>query len=1136
MTLIFHLPSLKETTSSAAKRVLHTGRLMWKLSVLIVLSALFPSIAHAQDISFPYNRFEYSESFQPGLKEIHLSRKFLIPGSDSLLSSGQILKRDSDYEISYIDGVINLTFDSQDSLIVYYQIFPWSLKKHYFNRTIPQNENQPSGQFQYSSAPSPVKYGDDRIRHSGSIFRSISVGSDRDASLDSGMELKLNGRLGKKTTVSAALSDQNTPLQPEGDTKTLEEIDKVYINVQSENLGANFGDYNMSIEDREFASVNRKLTGVQGFASGENFQAMISAATSKGEFRSINFTGSDGLQGPYQLTGKRGETGILILAGTEKVWVDGILMIRGENYDYIIDYSLGEITFTEKVPITADSRINVDFEYSAGDYSRNYYHSAGKIDILQDRLSLSYALAHEADSKDNPLSTTLTEEVKTALKQSGDSQTGALVPGGDYVGDMEGDYFKIDLTDTTFYYEWEGRDSGDYDVVFSYIGANLGSYEREFSTLGEIYYQYVGEGMGEYDAVIMVPPPSSHELGDFGLDYRFNRNTSLKFEGAASKLDQNTFSGIDDGNNDGYALKAEISADSMNLPDYFSGEQKFGLNLKTRNIDDNFNSIDRTEEAEYNRKWGYSDSLSNMEKSFDFRSYYIPAGGFKLTAGLGSMEKQDFSSFRRDIRFDYSQDQTAGGKIFAEQIDTKTNDIKGFWRRGDGNLWINKGRYTPGFLFRGEDKSQEGGGFRFGEFKPSLKISTVGEILTEYTFRNDEFREENRLKALSQSNTEHVKYENYMTNKDILVDYTHSERDYSVPDSADIVSDLGRLEYNSRMYSGAVLFSFKHKITQSMTAETALIPIEVGWGAGDYVKEGDQYYLDPNGNYLLITEPTGKFTRSSKVKSSANLRIDFRKIPSTIGNLPDVVKLLYTETYFSVDEESRIGDPWKLYVLYLPEFRGDSTLYGLQTFRQDIHYRKGDRNFSVRFRFTDSRNKTENLVNNSIRSLNDDYSVTVWKSLSKNSSINSNNGYRVENKWLAGFPWRELSFLTTDNTINRQVTRSIELHLNLKLENASEKVGQVESNSITIKPQIEYSMINRGRVSLFGGWTGVFANKENIPYEMTAGQGKGSNYEWGMQAGYRLGENLNLTLNYDGESKVGRPVIHTGRMELRANF
>ena len=1102
----------------------------------ILFLIFLPTMVSAGE--FPYDRYRFQHTFPPLNKQLKLPRRFLIPNSETVSIGGLTLMREIDYEINCIDGLIGLKNLPEDSVIVQYEIFPWSLNRYYYHRLMPEPERIPLIKPEVSVSESIISPADESpfsFNRSGTIFRSITVGSNRDASLESGMDLKLNGRIGKGTTVTAALSDQNIPIQPEGDTRTLEEIDKVYVSVKSDNYTLNLGDYNLAVEGREFASIDRKLTGAQGNISGDKFNLMLSGAASKGEFRSESFTGIEGLQGPYQLRGKRGETGILILAGTEKVWVNGVLMTRGDNYDYIIDYSKGELTFTEAAPVTVDTRIIVDFQYASGDYSRNLYHTAGELELFSDKLKLSYVIGHESDAKGNPLAVALTDDAKSALKSAGDDPYSAVNDGAEYVGEGEGDYIKTFDPDSTVIYVWAGSDSGDYDVIFSYIGYLLGSYQRQFSPQGDIYYEYVGGALGDYEPVILLPLPRREELADFTISYQPHRNIKAELEAAASRFDRNTFSAINDGDNDGFALSGKLSADSLKIPALIAEDVSAGFSLKTKNVNENFHRLDRTEEAEYNRKWGYTDTLSLREESYDFSGYLIPFKGWNLTGGFGALKKDDFNSGRWDAGLTYRQAEETYAHIFMEDIRTKSNGISGFWRRANSEMrhWL--GIFQPGMHFEAEDQSQAGEGLRFCQYRPALKIGRENGLSAEYTRRIDETRTGSELFPLSILNRAHLLYQNRSRHYDLILDYTHSDRNYQQPDSTDIVSDLGRIEYNTRSADGAVIFSLQHRITQSRTAQTALIPIEVAWGEGNYVKVGDQYFPDLNGNYLLISQDTGEFSRSAKVKSSFNLRLDPRRSRNA-DYIPPILKLFYTETYFSIDEESGMEDPWRLYVLYLPVFRGDSTLYGAQTARQDIHYRKGNRDFSLRFRITDNRSLNNRLISAPERLVRDEYSLRVWKALSETISLQSMASYSRENRWLADIPSRDMTFYSTDNLIHHQLSRPLELRIGIKYEYSYDEVDDISARSITVNPQLDYSIFGRGRMTAGASWIGVFSDSEYIPYEMTLGNGKGSNYIWSLRMAYRIGKNLNLTADYNGESKVDRPVIHTGRMEIRAFF
>jgi hypothetical protein len=66
------------------------------------------------------------------------------------------------------------------------------------------------------------------LQTSGSIMRGVQIGTNRDFSLNSGLNVELSGKLTEDVEIVAALTDEATPIQPEGNTQTLNEIDKVF--------------------------------------------------------------------------------------------------------------------------------------------------------------------------------------------------------------------------------------------------------------------------------------------------------------------------------------------------------------------------------------------------------------------------------------------------------------------------------------------------------------------------------------------------------------------------------------------------------------------------------------------------------------------------------------------------------------------------------------------------------------------------------------------------------------------------------------------------------------------------------------------------------------------------------------------
>ncbi len=216
---------------------------------------------------------------------------------------------------------------------------------------------------------------------SGSISRGVTVGNNQNSVLNSELDLQISGKLNDKVSLRASIQDANIPLQESGYSQRLDEFDQVFIELFSDNWNIRAGDIDLQNSHSYFGEFSKRVQGLSmnaNLSRSENKSNVFAAgALVRGQFTTSQFTAQEGNQGPYKLQGPNNELFVLIVSGSETVYVNGVPVERGENKDYIIDYNAGELIFNSTFPITSEMRITVDYQYSERNYSRIVAYGGG---------------------------------------------------------------------------------------------------------------------------------------------------------------------------------------------------------------------------------------------------------------------------------------------------------------------------------------------------------------------------------------------------------------------------------------------------------------------------------------------------------------------------------------------------------------------------------------------------------------------------------------------------------------------------------------------------------------------------------------------------------------------------------------
>ena len=387
-----------------------------------------------------------SESVELKADDLEFTVKYppILRNSEQITEmDGKVLVRGIDYQIDSYLGKITLAernptikSDLPYRLTISYRTLPFAIKQVYkrdlygpenpltdtTHEFLPETSGSGTLPGQPFGEPGALPPGDgaSQLEVSGSQTFGISVGSGRGVTPNQELRVNVEGKASENIRVLALLSDQDLPIQPEGTTENIQDIDQKLIRITHPNMRGTLGDFEGSLGPSEFIFFPRALEGVQveGDFKGVDFR-LIPSAIPKGQSTSLVLRGEEG-RSEYRLT-VDGQY-VIVKAGSEIVWLNGERMRRGENNDYVIrEYGDPIVEFNSKHLITSNDVIRIDFEYIPEEraYQQNLYGLSSTFTLPGERVSFgaSYAVETDLNQPEQALIILSDEEVE-ALRQN----------------------------------------------------------------------------------------------------------------------------------------------------------------------------------------------------------------------------------------------------------------------------------------------------------------------------------------------------------------------------------------------------------------------------------------------------------------------------------------------------------------------------------------------------------------------------------------------------------------------------------------------------------------------------------------------------------------------------------------------
>ncbi len=1126
------------------------------IALSLLLSVMFVQDASAGRLSVVSGERKLEFSGAEGASGITLPDALVYSGSDSLSIDGRALVRGLDYVIDHSIGrlVLSAAVSESARITLTYRYYPIPAHAVYRRSVLDPEAGLPDlflrrggepdsggvhatggaqadsgglGARVVAAAPgSPAgREKPASLRVGGAKSFGITVGSDRDLRLEQSLRLNISGRITRDVSVTAYLSDQNTPLVPEGDTEELRSLDKVLVEIEGEHVAATMGDYILEIDGGSLLRVRRDLSGVKVGGDAGRATIVLAGARADGEYVSMTFRGIGGKQGPYLLTDRDGATGITVVAGSERIWLDGERLRRGKDNDYTIEYTAGEIEFTERKHITSDSEVVADYEYTTSDYNRDIYGGRTTFVGGDGRLVIGAGFFRESDDRGGAASSILTTGQRALLEAAGDDIELAHDDGIDSLGMGNGDYI---LTQEG-HFEYAGADSGVYDLSFE--RENGGEYSLDY--LGG-FYHYVGEGAGEYRLGRALAMPQDKSIAALDGRWEYGQGGLISAEAAVSSFDQNTFSDLDDDDNLGNAAVLRALTPGVRIG--FLGGLEASVGFVGRRVGGNFEGVGRYRDVRYEEAWELKGLDLPEEELLGEGSLALSLpGGGSIELSQGVLNRASVLESNR-AAFSMSANPLEHGSVWASgrfvdlthkvSADSSLQRRREFYRAGADYAF---GPVRPGLSYRHDSRIESSDGERYDEHGASIESSGTGEsrFRVAVSYRATERTSDGKTWAESSSTRTEEMSAEFRRWEPLTVVGSLVRRRTDVAEGFDEPGtryDLAAITLGHRSMSGALKGELKYSVTATE------------------VEEKERFVTDEDGVEVTHIVSTGNFLPVTELSVGTRWSLRFGGSRRDDRWMPDpsawrrLLSGLSLESSLKLREATTTSDKMRLYALDPSVLRGEDTVTGEMAGRHTVRYTTGGI-LSVRMAVK-TRDRLDRVYTNSPEELKERRGALELK-----ISPSGGTTYRVQGD--TAVTEREAGGSLDDYDLDEHSIlaevrnrlgggREIKLTALYGLEGDAVSGVQVEAWQIT--PTLIYRLEGRGAVSASLTRSQVEATGGTLPNYMADGRQAGASAEWRLSGDYRFNRFLTGSVTYSGEKRPDADDRHTVDMRLNAFF
>ena len=367
---------------------------------------------------------------------------------------------------------------------------------------------------------------------------------------------------------------------------------------------------------------------------------------------------------------------------------------------------------------------------------------------------------------------------------------------------------------------------------------------------------------------------------------------------------------------------------------------------------------------------------------------------------------------------------------------------------------------------------------------------------------------------------------------------------------------LGRFEYFAKWFKGAVNANTFYEIGSGLELKQEFSYVEVAPGQGVYtwidynhdgIKELNEFVVatfQDQAHYIKVYTPTNQYVKAFTNQFNQLFDINPAIIWKNKKGFKKIISYFSDKVVFSTNRKTNNNDPVMAYNPFIIKTTDTSLVSLNSTFRNTIYINRTGTHFGIDLNYEDTRNKSLLTDGFDTRTLNVKGMRIRWNINKKFMLLLTyNNGEKINNSDFFSNSDFNIFYQEIEPQLSYQPNNSYRITFHYKY---SEKENKLDSSAIhehaviqKFGADVKYNMLSKASLMAQFDLINIQYNADEstaLAYEMLDALKMGMNATWNVTYQRELGNNLQLSIMYNGRQSPGAATVHIGSVQLRAYF